>query len=71
MSKEGSALWSPFKTTKEFIEKDQKITKGFIQGALFAVAGYGVGFLLFKGKTLRGFSAGTAATWRFRDQIEQ
>ncbi|CAD8051138.1 unnamed protein product [Paramecium sonneborni] len=71
MSKESSAFWSPFKNTQEFIEKDSKITKGFIQGTLFAVIGYGLGLVLFKAKTLRGFSAGAAATWQFRDQIEQ
>ncbi|CAK55791.1 unnamed protein product (macronuclear) [Paramecium tetraurelia] len=70
MSEGNNVFWQPFKTTKEFIEKDQKITKGLMQGAIFAVIGYGVGLVFFRARTLRGFTAGTAATWRFRDQIE-
>lgn len=38
-----------------------------MQGAVFAIIGYGIGLVLFRAKTLRGFTAGTAATWRFRD----
>lgn len=41
-----------------------------MQGAIFAVIGYGIGLVFFRARTLRGFTAGTAATWRFRDQIE-
>jgi len=63
-------MWTPFKTTQEFIQKDQKLNNGLIQGLLFGALGYGVGLLLFKGKTLRGVSAGAFGAWRFKDQID-
>lgn len=62
-------LWKPFENEKDFVQKDTKINTAIINSSIMAITGYAVGFILFRSKSLRGFTSGAIATWTFRNSI--
>lgn len=64
-------FWKPFHSKEDFYERDMRINRAVGSAILSTAGGLLIGALVFKGRTMRGFVAGSFGMYTINKNIQK